>query len=197
MPRKRRFWEPGTIYHVMNRGTNHQLIFRDWKDYEKNLEILAYVKEKYPYKLHAYCLMPNHYHLLLETEDTHIAEIMKLYGQTYTLYFNHKYDQDGALFRGRYHSMIVQSDSYFLQASRYIHENPVKANMVLKAEDYPWSSFRYYVDPRVESNLITESRTLLYFDDPPRVNYADFVHCHEDNEYYNEILNWDEVNSFS
>lgn len=158
----------------MNRGSNHQKIFWDESDYQYLLELILITQEKYGFKIHAFCLMTNHYHLLLETENEHISKIMKQIDEFYTRYFNVKYHRDGALFRGRYKSCEVQEDAYFLQTSRYISLNPVKAGMVEKPEQYKWSSFRTFIGI-VTDKVTSTDRTLRYFKDGNCTLYRDFV----------------------
>lgn len=187
MPRHKRIWYPGATYHIMNRGYDHKPVFLDDDDYAENLNLLNYTMWKFPFKLHAYCLMPNHYHYLIETMDIEIWTIMKFYSQMYTKYFNEKYDRDGALFRGRYHSCEIRSDQYFLQTSRYIHLNPCKANIITNPEAYKWSSMGIYSGATHFNNLVDEERTLKYFCDPPRLQYSNFVN-HNDSAFDYEAI---------
>lgn len=158
----------------MNRGANHQDIFVEEQDYRYLAELIYTAQMKYGFKLHAYCFMTNHYHFLIETENEHISKIMKQINGLYTQYFNKKYHRDGALFRGRYNSFAVKSDAYFLQTSRYISLNPVKAGIVKKPEQYRWSSFKAYLGNQSDKITSTE-RTLQYFNDGNRLLYKDFV----------------------
>ena len=132
MARKNRKWFPGAIYHIMARGNYRQNIFKDDEDFKVFLVLMQDAKTKYGFKLHAYCLMTNHYHLLLETEQTEIWKIMKRINQIYAAYYNEKYRLTGHLFQGRYKSCLVENDSYFLQTSRYIHLNPVSCSKFLE-----------------------------------------------------------------
>lgn len=158
----------------MNRGANHQKIFSDDSDYQYIAALIKMTQNKYGFKLHAYCFMTNHYHLLLETENEHISKIMKQIDEFYTRYYNVKYHRDGALFRGRFKSCEVKEDSYFLQTSRYISLNPVKAGMVENPEQYKWSSFRTYIGA-VTDQITSTERTLQYFKDSSCTLYRDFV----------------------
>lgn len=158
----------------MNRGRSHQNIFLDSEDHEYFLILLRHVKKKYPYVLHAYCLMTNHYHLLLQTKEEEIWKIMQLIGESYVRYYNTKYGKDGPLFRGRYHAVIIENDTYFLQTSRYITLNPVKAGMVTGAEHYKWSSYQTILG--MSDDKLTETeKTLAYFKDRERIRYQEFV----------------------
>ncbi|MGN0437082.1 MAG: REP-associated tyrosine transposase [Lachnospiraceae bacterium] len=182
IPRKKRNWHPGQMLHIMNRGANRQVIFRDVKDYRYFLKILKETKELYPCIFHAYCLMTNHYHLMLQTMDDNISLIMKRIGERYTQYFNAKYKKDGALFRGRYHSCEITSENYFLQTSRYIALNPVKAGIVEFPEQYRWSSYSSIID-LYEQSIVDFEKTLEYFSNNPQL-YRDFVEERILNEPY-------------
>lgn len=146
MARKKRQWYPGAIYHVMSRGNRQAAIFKEKDDYIMFLEYLKFVQEKYPFKLHAYCLMTNHFHLEIETEKDEIWKIMQKLLALYASEFNNKYKFVGHVFQGRYASKIIEDDTYFLEVSRYIHLNPVKARMVREASDYTYSSYSNYME---------------------------------------------------
>ena len=172
--RKLREWYPGAIYHLMHRGVRRTEIFSDETDYQVFLEILKVALDKYQCKIHAYCMMMNHIHLLLETSEDEIGRFMKCLSERYAMYFNHKYQYRGHLFESRYKSCLVKEDSYFLQTSRYIHLNPVKARIVVKPEDYRWSSYQTMI--ALKDDRITErNRTLAYFKDNSILRYRDFV----------------------
>ena len=186
MARKNRKWFQGAIYHIMARGNYRQNIFKDDEDFKVFLLLMQDAKTKYGFKLHAYCLMTNHYHLLLETEQTEIWKIMKRINQIYAAYYNEKYRLTGHLFQGRYKSCLVENDSYFLQTSRYIHLNPVKAKMVPRAEAYPWSSYSTLIGMKQEM-IVEVKRTYAYFKEPQNFAYRNFVEDTTLNRYEAEI----------
>lgn len=186
MARKNRKWFPGAIYYIMARGNYRQNIFKDDEDFKVFLVLMQDAKTKYGFKLHAYCLMTNHYHLLLETEQTEIWKIMKRINQIYAAYYNEKYRLTGHLFQGRYKSCLVENDSYFLQTSRYIHLNPVKAKMVPRAEAYPWSSYSTLIGMKQEM-IVEVKRTYAYFKEPQNFAYRNFVEDTTLNRYEAEI----------
>ncbi len=148
MPRPPRIEYEGAFHHVMNRGRHNQAIYLEDKDYESFLVTLAEVTKEYHAVIHAYCLMTNHYHLLVETPKANLSQIMKHVNGLYTQRFNRKYHKDGALFRGRYKSILVDEDAYLLQLTRYIHRNPieVKKKMVKQLSEYRWSSYLAYIN---------------------------------------------------
>ena len=183
--RKKREWYPGAIYHIMGRGNRRQNIYEDKTDYQYFLALLSDIQKKMPFELHSYCLMTNHFHLLLETKDKEIWHIMKRLMQLYTEYYNNKYGRTGHLFQGRYRSCLVKDDAYFLQTSRYIHLNPVKAKMVLHPEDYLWSSYQTLIGMN-HASIVTTSRTLAYFKKPQSQAYRAFVEDTSINMYFQE-----------
>ena len=129
----------------MTRGNNRQIIFGSDEDYLKMLSLLAEQKRKLPFYLYAYCLMPNHLHLLVERRDDSISRVMHRMLTGYSRYHNRKYNKQGHVVQGRYKAILCQSDQYLAELVRYIHLNPVRAKMVRKAEGYAYSSHRAYV----------------------------------------------------
>jgi len=129
----------------MNRGRRLENIFSERKDYEAFVEILKDTSEMWHVQIAAYCLMPNHYHVLLQTPEANIARAMRHLNGVYTQRYNKKYGHDGQLFRGRYKSILVHGDSYLLQLVRYIHRNPVKAGLTDTLTTYEWSSHKGYL----------------------------------------------------
>ncbi|WP_346897506.1 transposase [Clostridium sp. UBA7503] len=162
MARKLRIWYTGAIYHVMCRGNRKKDIFLDSEDYQVYLKIIKKVKEELDFDIYSYCLMTNHVHLAIGTKDDDIGNIMKKINMLYSIYFNRKYDLIGHLFQGRYRSELIQEDKYILEVSRYIHLNPLRANMVTNAQDYKWSSYSTYLGLSKEKIINTE-RILSYF----------------------------------
>ena len=186
MPRKKREWYEGACYHIMGRGNRHSVIFRDGEDFRLFLKILQSVKERYPFTLHAYCLMTNHFHLELSTIDVPIWEIMQPMMSCYARLHNKKHGLDGHLFDSRYTSCLIRNDAYFLEVSRYIHLNPVKAGMVTDPLEYEHSSYRLYVTGVSKlKEIMDTSRVLSYFTDDPHEKYRMFVGekiAHEEEE---------------
>ena len=174
MARKLRTWFPGAFYHLMHRGVRRTAIFEDEMDYQVMLEMLNVSLEKYNCNLHAYCLMTNHIHLLLETNDMEIGKMMKYFSGCYAGYVNQKYHYHGHVFEGRYKSCLVKDDAYFLQTSRYIHLNPVKAGMVRYPEEYRWSSYRTMLGLS-DDKITMVSKTLAYFKNNSVMRYREFV----------------------
>ena len=163
MARQLRIEYPGAFYHVTSRGNEQKEIFRSKKDREQFLHYLETAKERYVAVIHSYCLMNNHYHLLLETPTGNLSQVMRHINGAYTTYFNVKRKRFGHLFQGRYKAILVDADEYAKELSRYIHLNPVRAGIVIRPEEYEWSSYRNYIGNRTSTWLITDF-ILGYFD---------------------------------
>lgn len=137
---------PGAIYHVVNRGNNKADIFFDDKDYNVFLKQLNEVKQSKDFDLYSYCLMPNHFHLLIEVNQQSLSKIMQCLLTAYVMYFNSRYKRVGHLFQSRYKAIVCGKEEYLLRLVRYIHLNPVRAKMVKNINDYKWSSHQYYIN---------------------------------------------------
>jgi putative transposase len=174
MSRKHRIWYPEACYHIICRGNRSQDIFRDEEDRQFYLTTLRQVQKLISYYLHSYCLMTNHVHLQIETTKISISEVMKRINILYSIYFNYKYSFVGHLFQGRYRAELIDTDSYQLEISRYIHLNPVRANMVDFPLDYPWSGYSFYCQGEGHALLKTE-KILSYFSFSQVQRYREFV----------------------
>lgn len=148
MSRPLRIEYEGALYHVMNRGRGRQEIFPDDQAYRVFLETVAEAVHRYQLEVHAYCLMPNHYHLLVRTPLGNLSRIMRHVDGLYTQRYNRKEGTDGPLFRGRYKAILVDADAYLLSVSRYIHRNPVDGSrpLVEQPEAWPWSSYPVFIN---------------------------------------------------
>jgi putative transposase len=145
MARPLRIEYPGAWYHVMNRGQGRRQIFHGDHHRQYFLSLLAETAARYNADWHAYCLMGNHYHLMLHTPEGNLQRILRHLNGLYTQYYNRSTRHDGPLFRGRYKAILVDAQSYWLQLSRYIHHNPLQAGLVTRLADYPWSSYPAYI----------------------------------------------------
>lgn len=159
MPRKPRIKADGLLHHVVHRGINRQAIFADDEDRRTFLRILAYGLEKNGVKLLCYCLMTNHHHLLIEDTSAAISELMHYVNAIYTKSFNNRHQCEGALLRGRFYSSPVYDARYELVLFRYIHLNPVHANIVQSSARYAWSSYRSYLSGD-SSALLSKDRLM-------------------------------------
>jgi len=173
MARPYRLQGENCFYHITSRGDNRKNIFISNYDFEKFLEYLLLAKDKYKFNLYAYCLMPNHYHLFLETLQPNLSKIMQYINTAYTVYYNKKRNKTGHLFQGRFKSLLVDEDSYFLKLTRYIHLNPVKAKIVDLPQEYKWSSFKGYIKPKADKYI--DYPELNAYLGMKLVDYKDFV----------------------
>jgi len=145
MPRPLRIEYENAYYHVMNRGRGRKHIFHGEDYFNAFLKTLEEAHQRFGLQILCYCLMSNHYHLLVKTPEANLGRAMRHINGQYTQRYNWLRKQDGPLFRGRYKAILVEEDSYQLPLSRYIHRNPIEAGMVDQLEDYPWSSYPNYV----------------------------------------------------
>ena len=184
MSRKPRELSSTGFYHIFFRGINHQSLFEEDNDFHFFINTLTSLKNDLYFELHAYCLMPNHVHLLLkESTNGDISLIMKRLLTKYVMYFNRKYERSGALIANRYKSIPVEIDQYFVPLVCYIHQNPVKAGLVKNLEDYSFSSYKDYFKcdgitntafslglvGRDEWLLLHQSYSVLNFDIPEKL----------------------------
>lgn len=194
LARQKREWYPGAVYHVMSRGNRRLALFKDDEDYLDFLFCIQKTRERYPFQIHSLCLMTNHFHLLIKTDGTELWKIMQRMLHPYARIFNGKYHFSGHLFEGRYVSCLIEDDRYFLEVSRYIHLNPVKARMVREPLDYQYSSYGIFVNHRnpigqsqevqqtparqiseMMSDLVTTDMVLGAFRNNSREQYRMFV----------------------
>ena len=178
----------------MSRGNRRSAIFADGSDYLWFLEYILKIKEKYPFKLHSICLMTNHFHAAIETQEVELWRIMQKILSMYAEEYNHKYHYTGHLFEGRYVAQLMEDERYFMEVSRYIHLNPVKAQMVREPLAYEYSSYGLFVGDGAEykdkdgyrsgmsarifetiRELVETERVLKCFRNNPREQYRVFV----------------------
>jgi putative transposase len=160
MSRPLRLEFAGALYHITSRGNGRNLIYFQDDDFELFLQSLANVCERYNWVVHAYCLMSNHYHLLVETPDANLSQGMRQLNGVFTQSMNRKHHRVGHLFQGRYKAILVDKDAYLLELCRYIVLNPVRANMVSTPEEWPWSSWHRMLG-NVKSPVWLSTGTLL------------------------------------
>ncbi|MBU0547982.1 MAG: transposase [Candidatus Omnitrophica bacterium] len=142
MPRPSRLIIDNSIHHVIARGNQKQITFIDECDFLRYLDLLKHYKHKYRFELYGYCLMPNHIHLIIKVLlGKDLQKIMQGLNQTYTIWFNEKYNKAGHLWQGRYKDMLVQEDKYLLDCITYVEFNPARANLVKSPAEYRWCSW--------------------------------------------------------
>ena len=159
MARRPRVFAPGLLYHVIVRGNQRRKTFRSDVDYKAYLDRLEKYRAQCQVRIYAYCLMPNHVHLLVETGDMPLAKFMQGVQQSYTQYFNLRYREVGHLFRGRYKAIICERDKYLLALVRYIHLNGVRAKLAGRPEQYRYSGHRAYL--RKDIDKIVDTTPIL------------------------------------
>jgi REP element-mobilizing transposase RayT len=142
--RQPRIYLEGAVYYTTVRASAGELLFREDEDCEYFLDILKERKKKYNFKLYAFCLLPHHYHLLIETKDKNISKIMQAINTSYSLYFNNKYKREGHLIAGRFEMKLVNKDISLLEVSYHLHLNPIRLGLVKAPEDYRFSSYLEY-----------------------------------------------------
>jgi putative transposase len=163
MTRPLRIEYPGALYHVTTRGNARWTIFKGDSDRWRFLETLDDTTERHHWLVHAYCLMPNHYHLLVETPEGNLSAGMRRLNGVYTQKFNHRNQQVGHLFQGRFKAILVDKESYFLELCRYIVLNPVRAGLVDAPEEFAWSSYRAVLGLAPSPDCLVKETVLGYF----------------------------------
>jgi len=188
MPRPLRIEYEDAWYHVMNRGGGYRDIYTKKKHRQIFLDVLAESVQQFGIEIHAYCLMDNHYHLLVKTPRSNLGRAMRHINGVYTQRFNREEKTDGPLFRGRYKAIIIEKDSYLLQVSRYIHLNPSVLKMVMFLERYPWSSYPGYLDKRRREVWLRTNEILAMVSNTNKgISYRKFIESgldEETNEFY-------------
>lgn len=178
MARPLRVEYPGAFYHVINRGNAGENLFKGIRDREKFLEYLETAIERFSLKIYTYCLMTNHFHVLLETRLSNLSQAIQWVNVSYAGYFNRKYQRNGHLFQGRFKSILVDADEYLKQLSRYIHLNPVRANLVEHPDEYKWSSYSTITGKTKEPAWLESAWLLSQFGTKRKqaiTNYKKFV----------------------
>lgn len=185
MPRPLRIEFENAQYHVMNRGAAKKNIFKNNIQKQFFIDLLAEATVLFGIEIHAYCLMDNHYHLLVKTPFSNLSRAMRHINGVYTQYFNRASKIDGALFRGRYKAILVSYDEYFLNISRYIHLNPIDAKITNDLLQFSWSSYRYFVTSCNKPDWLNIESTLgLFSSINPCEEYRKFINLGIDLETY-------------
>jgi REP element-mobilizing transposase RayT len=141
MARPLRIEYEGAVYHITSRGNERKEIYRDTGDRTLFLAVLRQVNQRYSWLCHAYCLMDNHYHLLIETPESNLSQGMRQLNGLYTQGFNRGHDRVGHVFQGRYRAIVIEKESHLLEVCRYVVLNPVRAKVVERPQDWSWSSY--------------------------------------------------------
>jgi REP element-mobilizing transposase RayT len=163
MARPLRIEYPGAFYHVINRGNAGENIFKSKRDKVKFLEYLEKAVERFSIIIYTYCLMDNHYHMLMETPEPNLSVAVQWINVSYAVYFNRKHQRSGHLFQGRFKAILIDADEYLMLLSRYIHLNPVRAKIVETPADYPWSSYHAFIGKEKTLNWLETTWLLSQF----------------------------------
>ena len=153
----------GAVYHVTSRGNERKAIYKDDKDREIFLEILHKANKRYNWLCHAYCLMNNHYHIVIETPDGNLARGMRQLNGVYTQTYNVRHNRVGHIFQGRYKAILLQKDSHLLEVSRYVVLNPVRAKAVQRPQQWKWSSYLATAGEEAPQSCLTTEWILSQF----------------------------------
>jgi putative transposase len=167
MPRLPRLQVGGAVYHVFTRAARDGLLYRDEIDFQIFLLQIGRVVKQLRWICRGYCLMPNHYHLLVETPEPDLAAGMHRINGQYAITFNRRHGACGHLFQSRYGSVLVQTESHFLEEHRYLALNPVRAGLCRRPEDWPWSSYGAMFGPFAAPPFFHTEDALVGFDDGP------------------------------
>jgi putative transposase len=162
----------------MNRGRRGESIFRRKEDYLTFIDLLKETGDMWNLRVGAYCLMSNHYHLLIQTPEANLSRCMRHLNGVYTQRFNRKHLVDGQVFRGRYKAVLVEAESYLLELVRYVHRNPLEAGLVKVLDKYPWSSHQGYLSDAKKWEWLYKDFILSLFSDDKAVSrkaYKGFV----------------------
>jgi REP-associated tyrosine transposase len=178
MARPLRIEYDGALYHVTSRGTDRKRIFKDDSDRELLLTTLAQVNERCHWICHAYCLMNNHYHLVIETPDGNLSKGMRQLNGVYTQTFNKRHGRAGHLFQGRFKAILIQKDSHFLEVCRYVVLNPVRAKTIDHPRQWKWSSYRATAGTASAHHGLAVDEILSHFGERKAIaqqKYCEFV----------------------
>lgn len=177
MPRSSRLQIAGAIYHLTARGNRRQPIFQDDRDRTCFFGVLTDMIRRFSWRCHGYCLMPNHYHLLLETPGTDLSAGMQRLNGIYAQWFNDSHGLDGHLFQGRFHSLMVDGEAHLLELARYVVLNPVRARLCSHPSAWPWSSYRAMLGDSAQPFLTTTWLLARFGSEPDRARdrYERFV----------------------
>ncbi|WP_075793800.1 transposase [Massilia putida] len=175
MARQPRLVLPNEPHHIIQRGNDNQVIFRDDDDHRRFLECLRESAKFYRVAIHAYVLMPNHLHLLATPSDEEgLAAMMQKVGRLYVPWFNNKHGRSGTLFQGRFRTSVIDPDAYFLACIRYIELNPLRSQLAFDPLDYPWSSYAHHAGVRPDP-LITDHAKYWELGNTPFQREAAFI----------------------
>ncbi len=185
MARPLRIEYPGAWYHVMNRGANRSRIFSKEDDYGLFINVLKEACNLFNVYISAYCLMSNHYHIVVNTPEGNLSRFMRHVNGVYTQRYNRKYKKDGALFRGRYKAILIQAEEYLTHVVKYVHYNPLNAKIVNNLRNYKWSSHPAYLKGKSDNEWLDINNLLACFSSRKKkaiIMYKEFMDVGLDDE---------------
>jgi len=162
----------GGIYHVTSRGDRREAIYEDDDDRQKWMPTLGSVCERCHWRCHAYCLMDNHYHIVIETAEPNLSKGMRQLNGVYTQYYNRRHIRVGHVFQSRFKEVLVERDEYLLELARYVFLNPIRANMTKTIDEWTWSSYSAMAGETATPPWLDEILNRLYM---PRI-YREVIH---------------------
>ncbi|MCF8057074.1 MAG: transposase [Desulfocapsa sp.] len=198
MARPLRIEYPDAWYHVTNRGRHGEKVFADSEDFKAFIALLQETSEMFSLRISAFCLMSTQYHILVQTPAGNLSRAMRHINGVYTQRYNRRWSIDGQLFRGRYRSVLVEEDRYLLELLRYIHRNPVRAQMCSTVNDYRWSSHKGYISSAKKWGWLYNDFLLGMFapkKKKARRQYREFVYC-EDSDQITDFFSKKKLPSF-
>ena len=178
MARPLRLELAGGVYHITSRGDRREAIYDNDEDRETWLEIFGSTCKRFNWRCHGYCLMDNHYHIVIETAEANLSKGMRQLNGVYTQYYNRKYGRAGHVFQGRYKGILVERDEYLLELARYVVLNPIRANMIKNIETWKWSSYQGMIGEKPAQLWLETGWTLGQFSKQRKRaigKYIDFV----------------------
>ncbi|MEL7244659.1 MAG: transposase [Cyanobacteria bacterium J06573_2] len=179
MPNRKIQFIPGNYYHLYNRGNNYQKIFFEYRNYSFFISLIKRHLLNKNIDIISFCLMPNHYHLLIHLNQENLSQAMHSFSVAYTKSINKHFKRVGSLFQGRFQAKQIDTDEYLLLLSRYIHLNPVKANLVMHPQEWEFSSYSEYLNLQ-DNNLVKADKVLKYFSSSHE--YQQFVESFQDKD---------------
>ncbi len=191
MARKQRVHYPGAVYHVMVRGNNGEGVFSGDLHKSEYIKILSHYQKRFSFRVHAFCIMDNHAHLLMKVKDIPLSAIMQRVQQVYTQWYNRTYARTGHVFQQRYKALVCNKEGYLLQLVKYIHYNPVRAGIADSVNAYKWSSHLHYMDA-VERSLVDVSFLLDTFSENRKQAIKQYIEFMDQTPDEKEIGNYAE-----
>ncbi len=174
MGRGLRIYYPGAFFHCINRGNRREKIFCEEKDYQQMLKCLGDACERYGVLVHGYCLIPNHFHILIQQQEQPVSSAMRSLETQYAIYFNKKYRKVGHVFQGRFRGILCDKQAYLLALIRYLHLNPVRARLVKQPHEWAWSSLPVYLGVS-KNEWLHQADVLALFGNRPRQRLLEFL----------------------